>query len=209
MIGLEGVSMWVTDDMKTRLRMEFADADKNAVTKFLIQSFPSIEWDMEWLGDTYAPIDLQLTANTPTKVETYDIEVKAVSAKKQFDVCFFEANKWLGLIQYENNIKLYVVVYPYLNKIAVWRVDSALLRRSEKAIQALPKESTNAEETEKQLYRFKLSDAKLFDAKLTEKEIENYHALFTQSTFIKALAAHSKTRNACEVLSPCSVAETP
>lgn len=206
MNGSEGVSMWVSEAMKTRLRKEFADADEKAVTKFLLQSFPSIKWEMNWLGYRYAPIDLRLTANTQTKVETYDIEVKAVSAKRQFDVCFFEAIKWHGLTYYDNNIKLYIVVYPYLNKIAVWRVDGDLLRKSEKAIQSLPKESTNGEETEKKLYRFKLSDAKLFDAKLTQEEISNYDGLFAKSTLYKALNAHAQTRTKGEVLPSCCVA---
>ena len=99
--------------------------------------FSAVSWTIKDT-DRCAGFDVSVTAKTKSKLETFDVELKTVNLNKLLDYCFFEADKWISLVGGENNVKLYFVYYRKLNLIAVWRVDSGLLRSSERHSIELP-----------------------------------------------------------------------
>lgn len=167
------------------LHQRFSELDNKVVSAFC-DSF-NVNWiaDFKDDSDNYCGIDLQLTASTKTKGQTYDIEIKSrVSQYKWFPQsdCFFEWEKWYSLNQWDNDKKLYLVIYPNCNKIAIWHVCKALFDRSEKDYIEMKRNTCRGENTKTKLvYRFKLSDAKVFDFNLSDYK-NKYNALYQEIT---------------------------
>jgi len=166
------------------LHQQFSDLDNKVFSAFC-DSFTGISWDVDFKDneDEFCGIDLQLTAKTATKEFTYDIELKSVHFNYlAIDYCYFQYEKWYSLVHYDNDIKLYVVIYPNLNKIAVWRVNRELLEKSEKEYQQMKRNTCKGDRLEEKLvYKFKFDDAKVFDVNLTNYK-EKYDALYLQRT---------------------------
>lgn len=124
--------------------------------------FSAVTWTIKDT-DRFAGFDVSVTAKTKSKVETFDAELKTVNLNKLLDYCFFEADKWYSLVGGENNVKLYFVYYRKLNLVAVWRVDSGLLRSSEKHSIELPSATVEDRGTRlKDVWLLPLSAAKVF-----------------------------------------------
>lgn len=172
------------------LHQRFSELD-NAVVSAFCDSYNSINWIADFKDgiDDYCGIDLQLTANTKSKAQTYDVEIKSRVSITNFSIvkdCFFEADKWLSLVRYDNDKKLYIAIYPNCDKIAIWNVNSELLRKSEKDLVEMKKNTCNGTYTKtKQVYKFKLEDAKVFDYNLTPYK-NKYNALYSEITKKKA-----------------------
>jgi len=169
------------------LHQRFSELD-NAVISAFCDSFTNVTWIADFKDDEndFCGIDLQLTATTKNgKQQTYDCEVKSrVTQTRWFpnSDCFFEWEKWYSLIHYSNEKKLYIVLYPNCNKIAIWNVTSELFKKSEKDFVEMKRNTCKGTNTKTKLvYRFKLSDAKVFDFNLTEYR-EKYNALYTETT---------------------------
>lgn len=167
-----------------RLHQQFSQVDNQVLSAFC-DSFKGIKWSVDFKDneDEYCGIDCQLTGNVKDKQTTFDIEIKAVFLNKMLPYCFFQRDKWFSLVEWDNDIKLYFVIYTKHNKIAVWRINSDLLCKSEKDIVAMNKNTagkSKSEKTEKEVYKLKLDDAKVFDFNLSKfKEI--YDALYQQT----------------------------
>lgn len=168
------------------VHQRFSELDNSVVSAFC-DSFKSIKWipDFKDNEDEYCGIDLQLTANTNSKRQTYDIEIKSRVTLDNFSVakdCFFEWEKWYKLIEWDNDKKLYIVIYPNCNKIAIWNVCRDLFLKSEKDFVEMKKNTCNGSVTKTKLvYRFKMEDAKVFDYNL-EYYREKYNALYSEIT---------------------------
>lgn len=169
------------------LHQRFSELDNKVVSAFC-DSFTNVTWvaDFKDGEDDFCGIDVQLTATTKNgKEQTYDAEIKSRVTLTNFNVavdCFFEWEKWYSLNQFDNDKKLYIVIYPNCNKIAIWHVCSELFRKSEKDYIEMKKNTCKSNSTKTKLvYRFKLSDAKVFDFNLTEY-IEKYNALYKETT---------------------------
>ena len=165
---------------------QFEMLDRQVFSAFT-SSFNGITWNIEELQERYAHIDLQVTASTKNdKRKTYDIELKSrpnVSDMSYVKDCYFELEKWYGLCEYDNDFKLYVAIYPSVNKILIWNVNFDLLKSSEKTIQKL-KSSTAGKHrhiVEKQVFKLKREDAIEFDFDLSEWR-KDYNALYLQAT---------------------------
>lgn len=173
----------VTNRGKKPLHQRFSELDNKVFSAFC-QTFNNVDWIADYKDneDEFCGIDLQLTAKTQSKESTYDIEIKSVHLEKQLDYCFFQWDKWFSFCQWCNDKKLYVVIYPNLNKIAVWKVDSDLFKRSEKDYVSMRKNSCNgSNKKEKLVYKLKLKDAKVFDFNLTQYK-DKYRALHQEIT---------------------------
>ena len=168
-----------------KLHQRFSELDNSVISAFC-DSFKSVNWiaDFKDGEDDFCGIDLQLTATTKNgKQQTYDIEIKSRVTLTNFNVavdCFFEWDKWFSLCQWDNDKKLYIVIYPNCNKIAIWNVNRSLFEKSEKDYIEMKKNTCNGDTTkEKLVYRFRLSDAKVFNYNITEFR-EKYNALYKQ-----------------------------
>lgn len=168
------------------LHQKFSALDNSVVSAFC-NSFTNVQWiaDFKDNEDEFCGIDLQLTANTKTKKQTYDIEIKSRITLNDFSIakdCFFEWEKWYKLIEFDNEKKLYIVIYPNCNKIAIWNVCKELFKKSEKDYIEMKKNTCISSQTKSKLvYKFKLSDAKVFNFDLTNYK-EKYNALYKQTT---------------------------
>ena len=160
------------------LHQQFSDLDNKVFSAFC-DSFSNINWTADFKDneDEFCGIDLQLTAKTATKEFTYDIELKSVQFNYlAIDYCYFQYEN------YDNDIKLYAVIYPNLDKIAVWRVNRELLEKSEKEYQQMKRNTCKGDRLEEKLvYKFKFEDAKVFQVDLTNYK-EDYNALYKQRT---------------------------
>lgn len=166
---------------KNRLHQQLSALD-NAVFSAFCDSFQGISWNADFKDniDPYCGIDLQLTGTTNRAERTYDIELKSRFQKRLYDDCYFEYEKWYKLIYWDNDVKLYVAIYPFCNKIAIWSVCSELLRHSEKDIQELPKSTARAaENVTKTVYKFKFTDGKLYNFNITPWR-DQYYAIYKQ-----------------------------
>ena len=164
-----------------KLHQQLSQIDNEAFSAFC-NSFGSINWNADFKDDEdeYCGIDLQLTAQTLNRKNTYDIELKCRFQNKLYSDCFFEWEKWYRLVYWDNETKLYVAIYPYCNKIAIWNVNTDLLKKSERALIKMNYSFCGShEKVEKQVLKFKLSDAKLFDYDLTPFK-EKYNAIYKQ-----------------------------
>lgn len=167
------------------LHQRFSELDNEVFSAFC-DSFNCV-WlaDYKDNKDDFCGIDLQLTASTKNEVQTYDIEIKSRVTVDNFNGikdCFFEWSKWYNLVHYDNDKKLYVVIYPNCDKIAIWNVCRALFEKSDKEYLEMKRNTCKGTYTKrKQVYRFKLSDAKVFDFNLTEYR-SKYNALYKEIT---------------------------
>ena len=168
------------------LHQRFSELD-NAVVSAFCDSFGSVKWIADFKDDVdeFCGIDLQLTANTKTKEQTYDIEIKSRVTLYNFNLakdCFFEWEKWYSLVQYDNDKKLYIVIYPNCDKIAIWNVCKELFKKSEKDYVEMKRNTCRGDNTKTKLvYRFKLSDAKVYNFNLSDFK-EKYNALYKKIT---------------------------
>lgn len=168
------------------LHQRFSELDNKVVSAFC-DSFNTVQWiaDYKDNNDDFCGIDLQLTASTNNKVQTYDIEIKSRISIDNFSVvkdCFFEWEKWFSLVHFDNDKKLYIAIYPNCNKIAIWNVCKELFEKSEKDYIEMRRNTCNGSYTKKkQVYRFKLSDAKVFDFNLSDYK-SKYNALYKEIT---------------------------
>lgn len=165
------------------LHQRFSDLDNKVFSAFC-DSFNGINWitDFKDNEDQYCGIDLQLTAKTQNKETTYDIEIKSVHLSKFLDYCYFQWDKWYSLNQWDNDYKLYAVIYPNHNKIAVWRINRQLFEKSEKDFVSMRRNTCKGSNTkDKLVYKLKLKDAKVFDFDLTEFR-DKYSALHQEVT---------------------------
>ena len=163
---------------RKQLHQRYSQLDNEVFSAFC-DTFNGIKWIADYMDghDDYCGIDLQLTAMTSNNVKTYDIEIKSVHLYKLLDYCFFQPDKWLELAKYDNDYKLYVVIYPYHDLIAVWNVNGDLLRSSEKEISLMNRNTANGnEKVEKQVYKLPLSKARKFTFNLNDYK-EKYNAL--------------------------------
>lgn len=166
------------------LHQQFSELDNTVVSAFC-DSFKSVKWipDFKDTNDEYCGIDLQLTGTSNTKQDTYDIEIKSRVTLNDFSVatdCFFEWSKWFKLCQWDNNKKLYIVIYPNCNKIAIWNVNSKLFRKSDKDFVEVKRNTCMGNFTKQKLmYKFKMKDAKVFDFNLNQYK-DRYNALYSE-----------------------------
>lgn len=168
-------------DSKKPLHQRFSQLDNEVFSAFC-NSFNGINWILDFKDneDQYCGIDLQLTAKTKSKQITYDVELKSVHLNKLLPYCYFQWDKWYSLVEWDNDIKLYAVIFPNHNKIAVWRINRELFLKSEKDLVTMKTNTCKGDRTkEKLVYKLKLSDARLFDVDLTNYR-ENYNALYQE-----------------------------
>ena len=168
---------------KKRLHQQLSELDNEVFSAFC-DSFQGISWKADYKDSTdeFCGIDLQLTGTTNRVEKTYDIELKSRFQQRLFNDCYFESDKWYRLIYWDNDIKLYVAIYPYCNKIAIWNVNSDLLTKSEKGFQTMNRSFCGERyKTEKQVYKFKFTDGKLYDFNITPWK-EQYYAIYQQIT---------------------------
>lgn len=166
---------------KNRLHQQLSQLD-NAVFSAFCDSFQGISWKAEYKDSTdpFCGIDLQLTGTTKLLERTYDVELKARLQKRLYDDCFFEYDKWYKLIYWDNDIKLYVAIYPNCNKIAIWTVNEELLRKSEKDFVEMNESFCgNHQKVQKKVYKFKFTDGKLYDFDITPWR-DQYYAIYQQ-----------------------------
>lgn len=168
----------VTNRGKKKAHQQYSELDNKVFSAFC-DSFSNINWiaDFKDNEDQFCGIDLQLTAKTKNYETSYDIEIKSVHFDYlAIDYCFFQRDKWFSLNQWDNDYKLYVVIYPNLNFIAVWRINSDLLRKSEKEFETMKANTCNGNDTkEKLVYKLKFKDAKIYKFNLTD-----YNALYKE-----------------------------
>ena len=89
-------------------------------------------------------------------------------------------DKWYQLVHWDNDKKLYIAIYPNCDKIAIWNVNSKLLDSSEKDLVMMNYSFCGQRyQVEKQVYRFKMTDAKVYDFNLTDFR-DKYNALYQQ-----------------------------
>lgn len=163
---------------RTRLHQQFSELDNKVFSAFC-DSFNWVKWtpDFKDNEDEFCGIDCQLTAKTRTKETTYDIEIKSVHLNKFLPYCFFQYDKWYSLLEWDNDIKLYVAIYPNHNKIAVWRINSQLFEKSDKDFVTMKTNTCKGDNIkDKLVYKLKLSDATVYNFDLTQFK-EEYDAL--------------------------------
>lgn len=160
--------------------MAFEALDR-AIFSAFCQSFTSVTWNFNYTSDQFDGYDAMATAITENKTETFDVELKSVFLKKLLPYCYFQPDKWLALVGGENNVKVYFVIYPLLNKIAVWRLSGDLLKASEKDIKPMNRNTLRSpEKCLKHVYLLELNKAKVFDVDLTQWK-DKYNALYLQT----------------------------
>ena len=167
-----------TNSNNKPLHQQFSDLDNRVFSAFC-STFKNVSWiaDYKDNSDQYCGVDVQLTAKTFNRESTYDIEIKSVHLNKLLPYCFFQRDKWFRLLEWDNDVKLYFVIYPNHNKIAVWRVNGDLLNKSERDYTQMRKNTCNGATTvTKLVYKLELEDAKVFDFDLTPYK-EQYNAL--------------------------------
>lgn len=173
----------VTNRGKT-LHQRFSDLD-NTVFSAFCTSFDNVKWQIKPIEDIYSGVDVQATASTNSNRKTYDVEIKSRITVDNFDLvkdCFFQPDKWLSLVERENDNKIYFVIYPNCNKVAIWNITGELLRNTEKVIQPMKKNTArSSEQIEKQVYKLGLKNAKVYTFDLS-KYREKYNALYKQTT---------------------------
>lgn len=166
------------------LHQQFSELDNKVFSAFC-NTFTNVDWTADFKDneDEFCGIDLQLTAKTDNKEYTYDCEIKSVHfSYLTIDYCYFQYEKWYSLCQWDNDIKVYIVIYPNLNKIAIWRVNRELLEKSEKEYQKMKSNTCNGDNLkEKLVYKFKFEDAKVYQVDLTNYK-SKYDALYKQRT---------------------------
>ena len=166
---------------KKRLHQQLSQLDNEVFSAFC-DSYQGIAWkaDFKDSTDPFCGIDLQLTGTTKRVERTYDIELKSRFQQRLFNDCYFESDKWYRLVYWDNDVKLYVAIYPYCNKIAIWNVNSDLLSKSEKDFCTMNYSFCGERyQTEKQVYKFKFTDGKLYDFDLTPYK-DRYDAIYKQ-----------------------------
>lgn len=171
-----------TKEVNKQLPQQFSGLDNDVFSAFC-DTFKGVEWTADFKdgSDVFSGIDLQLTGTTSKKVETYDVELKSSTLHKFLPYFFFEPSKWLDLVGFDNNKKLYVAIYIYQNKIVVWNVTGNLLRRSEKTITSMNRNtSRGSEKVDKTVYKLKVADGKVFDFDLSEYLLK-YNALHNKT----------------------------
>lgn len=145
-------------------------------------SFTAVQWTFDYTVDEYAGYDAMATAVTNNNVTTYDVEIKSVFLRKFLDHCIFEPDKWLSLVGGENDVCIYFVIYPLLNKIAIWRVNRALLEASPKDFKECNRNTLRgAEKCLKHVYLFPISKAKVYDVDLSQYR-DKYNAIYIQAS---------------------------
>lgn len=165
------------------LHQRFSELDNRVFSAFC-STFKNVTWvpDFKDNTDTFCGIDLQLTATTKNKETTYDVEIKSVHLNKLLDYCYFQWDKWFSLVEFDNDYKLYAVIYPNHNKIAVWRVNRQLFEKSEKDYVSMKRNTCKGSNTkDKLVYKLMLSDAKVFDFDLSKYK-EEYNALHQKAS---------------------------
>lgn len=165
------------------LHQRYSELDNEVFSAFC-DTFKTVDWiaDFKDNEDQYCGIDLQLTAKTSVAEKTYDIELKSVHLNKMLPFCYFQRDKWFRLLQWDNDIKLYVAIYTNHNKIAIWNVNYNLLRKSEMDYAKMKLNTCKGDNLkEKLVYKLKLRDAKVFDFNLSQYKDE-YSALYKQIT---------------------------
>ena len=164
------------------LHQRFSDLDNKVFSAFC-QSFNNVKWIADYKDnvDTFCGIDLQLTALTQNKETTYDVEIKSVHLNKFLDYCYFQWDKWFSLVEFDNDYKLYAVIYPNHNKIAVWRINRQLFEKSEKDFVNMRNTCKGDRTKEKLVYKLKIKDAKVFDFNLSQYK-DKYSALYQEVT---------------------------
>lgn len=160
--------------------MAFEALDR-AIFSGFCQSFTSVTWNFNYTDGQFDGYDAMATAITENKTETFDVELKSVFLNKLLPYCYFQPDKWVSLVGGENNIKLYFVIYPLLNKIAIWRLTGDLLRSSEKDIREMNRNTLRSpEKCLKTVLLLPLSKAKVFDYNLSQWK-DKYNALYLQT----------------------------
>lgn len=165
------------------LHQRFSDLDNEVFSAFC-DSFSGINWNADYKdnSDQFCGIDLQLTAITNNKETTFDVEIKSVHLNKFLDYCYFQWDKWFSLLEFDNDYKLYAVIYPNHNKIAVWRINRELFEKSEKDYVSMKRNTCKGDNTkEKLVYKLKIKDAKEFDFNLSQYK-DKYSALYKEVT---------------------------
>lgn len=169
------------------LHQRYSELDNEVFSAFC-NTFKTVDWiaDFKDNEDKYCGIDLQLTAKTSVAEKTYDVELKSVHLNKLLPFCYFQRDKWFRLLQWDNDVKLYVIIYTNHNKIAIWNVNYNLLRKSEMDYAKMKKNTCiiGQETVEKLVYKFKLEDAKVFDFDLSKYK-EKYNALHKQISSVQ------------------------
>lgn len=164
-----------------QLHQQYSELDNKVFSAFC-DSFKGVRWiaDFKDNENLFCGIDLQLTAITSTKKRTYDVEIKSVHLNNFLPYCYFQADKWLSLVEFDNDVKLYVAIYPNHDKIVIWKVCRELFLKSEKELQTMKTNTCRNEETmTKLVYKFKLTDGKIFNFDLSQYKDE-YNALYLQ-----------------------------
>ena len=166
-----------------RLHQQLSQLDNEVFSAFC-DSFQGISWSPDFKDNTdeFCGIDLQLTGTTKRVERTYDIELKSRFQLQLYDDCFFEWDKWFRLVFWDNDVKLYVAIYPNCNKIAIWNVNEELLRKSERDFVEMNQSFCgNHQKVQKKVLKFKFTDGKLYDFDLTPFK-ERYNAIYQQIT---------------------------
>lgn len=97
-------------------------ADRQAYSAFT--SNYNVNWNYKATTYKYAAIDEQLTGSTKNKTATYDIEIKSRDSDRLYSDCILEVDKYNKLMQFSlNEMKLYFVIYPKLNKLYIWNMN--------------------------------------------------------------------------------------
>lgn len=170
------------------LHQLYSELDNEVFSAFC-NSFKNVRWlaDFKDGQDIFCGVDVQLSASTKNgkEKETFDVEIKSVSLNNLLPYCFFQSDKWLKLNEWDNNVKLYVAIYPKLNKVVTWRVNRELLQKSQKGFAEMKWNTCKGDNTRtKQVYYFRLNDGNVFDFDLTQFK-PKYDALYLQTKKIK------------------------
>lgn len=167
------------------LHQQFSELDNKVFSAFC-DTFKSVKWTADFKDnkDQFCGIDLQLTAMTKSKLNTYDCELKSRVTLNDFRIakdCFFEFEKWYKLVEFDNDKKLYIVIYPNCNKIVIWNVCKELFRKSEKDYIEMKRNTCKGEDTKTKLvYKFRIEDAQVFNFDLSKFKAK-YNALYKQT----------------------------
>lgn len=160
----------------------FSNLD-NEVFYNLLKSYDHVNYKIEFLDekDIFSTIDCQMTATTKNKEVTYDVELKNRSVEKLYQDTIIEVKKVNALNENKNEVKLYVVIYPKINKILIWNINDDLLKKSELTKMYLNKNTVCGNtKIEKDVYKLKIKDAKIIDFNLN-KWREKYNGLYLQT----------------------------
>lgn len=175
----------VTNRQIKPLHQRFSELD-NTVFSAFCTSFQALQWQIKPIDDDFSGIDIQATGTTKQgKSKTYDVEIKSRIMVDNFNLikdCFFQPDKWLSMVYYDNYYKVYFVIYPNCDKIAIWNITGDLLHRSEKDFVRMKRNTAKgSEKVEKQVYKLSLRDAKVYTFDLSKYK-DKYNALYKEIT---------------------------